>query len=130
LRVLTASGSLVGVVRATWDELTDGLDDPDLALLTEFREICRRLPDTEERVSRTEVAYAVRRIFASAYMKAHWLEMAVHLRRQAEHPRLRAAFSTTSTVVTHRLTIGTLDELRSVVPLVEEAHETVGQRRG
>jgi hypothetical protein len=27
--------------------------------------------------------------------------------------------------VTHRLATGTLDELRSVVPLVEEAHETV-----
>ena len=43
------------MVRATWDELTAGLDDPDLALLTEFRAICRGLPDTEERVSRTEV---------------------------------------------------------------------------
>ena len=77
-------------------------------------------------MSRTEVAYAVRRVFASAYLKSHWLEVAVHLLRQAEHPRLRASFATTSTVVTHRLTIGTLDELRSVVPLVEEAHDTVG----
>ena len=114
------------MVRATWDELTAGLDDPDLALLTAFRDLCRDLPDTEERVSRTEVAYAVRRIFASAYVKSHWLEMAVHLRREVEHPRLRAAFATTSTVVTHRLTIGTLGELRSVVPLIEEAHDTVG----
>jgi len=114
------------MVRATWDELTAGLADPDLALLTEFRDICRGLPDTEERVSRTEVAYAVRRIFASAYLKSHWLEVAVHLLREAEHPQLRASFATTSTVMTHRLTIGTLDELRSVVPLVEEAHDTVG----
>ena len=114
------------MVRATWDELTAGLDERDLSLLGTFRGICARLPDTEERVSRTEVAYAVRRIFASAYVRNHWLEMAVHLCREAEHPSLRAAFATTGTVVTHRLTIGSLDELASVVPLVEEAHDTVG----
>jgi hypothetical protein len=48
-------GSLVGLGRATWHELTAGLDDPDLALPTG-----------------TEVAYAVRRIFAAAHMKSHW----------------------------------------------------------
>jgi hypothetical protein len=35
------------MVRATWDELTVGLDEPDLALLAAFRDMCSGLPDTQ-----------------------------------------------------------------------------------
>ncbi len=114
------------MVRATWDELTDGLDDADLALLVAFRRACVELPGTEERVHRTEVQYAVRRIYASGYVRDHLLELAIHLRHEVGHPLLRQAFETTRTVTTHRLRIESLDELASVVPLLEEAHDTVG----
>ena len=111
------------MVRASWAELTSDLDEHDEGLLAAFRAMCLALPETEERVSRTEVAYAVRRFYASGYVRMHLLELAVHLRREVPHPLLRQAFETTRTVVTHRLRIETLDELASVV---EEAHDTVG----
>lgn len=75
--------------------------------------------------------YAVRRIFTSGYVKSSWLELAIDLLRQVEHPRLRASFPTTKRVLTHRLTIGTLDQLDdSVSSLIREAHETVGPGTG
>ena len=114
------------MVRASWDELTADLDEHDQGLLAAFRATCLALPETEERVSRTEAAYAVRRIYASGYVRTHLLELAVHLRHEVPHPLLRQAFATTRTVVTHRLRIETLDELASVADLITEAHDTVG----
>lgn len=113
-------------MRATWEELTAGLDQPDLELLEMFRETCLALPDTEERVHRTEAQYAVRRIYAVGFMRSHRLEIAVDLLHEVAHPLLRQAFETTRTVVTQRLKVESLDELASVVPLIEEAHDTVG----
>lgn len=117
--------TLRSVTRATWEELTGDLSDGDLALMTTFRELCLDLPDVTEQVNRTEVAYAGRRIFASAFVRSHRLEPAIHLLRQVDHPLLRMAFPTTNRVVTHRLHAETPEEVRSLLPLIVEAHETV-----
>lgn len=117
--------TLRSVTRATWEELTGDLSDGDLALMTTFRELCLDLPEVTEKVSRTEVAYAGRRIFASAFVRSHRLEPAIHLLRQVDHPLLRMAFPTTNRVVTHRLHAQTPEEVRSLLPLIVEAHETV-----
>jgi hypothetical protein len=114
------------MVLSTWAELTAGLDDRDLALLSAFRQTCLPLPGTEERVHRTEVQYRVARIYAVGFVRSHRLEVAVDLLHEVAHPLLRQAFATTRTVVTHRLAIESLDDLPSVVPLLEEAHATVG----
>jgi hypothetical protein len=50
------------MVRATWDQLTAGLSPADLELYAAFRDKCRALPDTKERVHRTEVQYAAHRV--------------------------------------------------------------------
>lgn len=115
------------MVRATWEELTARLDDHGLKLLSAYRDLVLELPDVDERVHRTEVAYARVRVFTSGFVKSHRLEIAVDLLRQAEHPRLMGAFRTTKRVVTHRLTLTAVDDLdESVRALITEAHETVG----
>lgn len=114
-------------MRSTWAKLTAGLNERDLALLSAYRAAALALPGTEERVHRTEVQYALARVFTSGYMKSHYLEIAVDLLREAQHPLLRAAFHTTKKVVTHRLTISDSDQLdASVRELLAEAHRTVG----
>ena len=114
------------MVRSTWAELTAGLEGNDLAMIEAYREICRGLSGVEERVNKTDVSYAVKRIFTSAYVKSHWLEIGVDLLREAKHPQLRTAFHTTKKVVTHRLTISTVAQVRSAEKLIREACETVG----
>lgn len=95
-------------------------------LLTAFRTHLTRIPDVEERVHRTEVAYARERVFASAYVKSGWLEIAVDLLREADHPLLKVAFATTKKVTTHRFTVGSPDQLASLDELFREAADTVG----
>ena len=112
---------------STWEELTADLDEDDLALLTAYRDAVLALPDVIERVSKTEVAYVVKRQFTSAYIRNHYLEIAVHLTREAEHPLLRARFPTTTKVTTHRLTLTRPDQIDGdLLVLVDEARETVG----
>lgn len=112
---------------STWEELTADLDDDDLALLTAYRSAVRSLPGVTEKVSKTEVAYLVQRQFTSAYIRNHYLEIAVHLTREAEHPLLRARFATTRKVTTHRLTLTRPDQIDDdLLALVEEARTTVG----
>jgi hypothetical protein len=114
------------MVRATWEELTAGLSNADTDLLSAFRSAVRMLPDVEERISRTEIAFARTRVFASGFLKSHRLELAVDLLRTIEHPLLLQAFHTTQKVITHRLTLTSADQLESVLPLLAEAHDTVG----
>jgi hypothetical protein len=115
------------VAASTWEELTAELDDADLALLTAYRDGVRALPGVTERVSKTEVAYLVKRQFTSAYVRNHYLEIAVHLTREAEHPLLRARFPTTTKVTTHRLTLTRPDQFDGdLLALVDEAREAVG----
>ena len=91
------------MTRATWEELTEGLDHDDLAKLEAFRDRGLALDDVEMRVNRTDVSFARKRVFASAYVKSHWLEVGIELLRRAEHPKLRTAFPTTKKVTMHRL---------------------------
>ena len=114
------------MVRSTWAALVDGLSPDDLALFTEYRDFCRALPDVEERVHSAEVEYAIKRIFTSGYMKSHYLEVGVDLLREAKHPQLRTVFPSTKKVFTHRLTMTSSAQLRSIHNLIEEARETVG----
>jgi hypothetical protein len=120
-------GTLISMAASTWEELTAELDDEDVALLTAYRTAVRAMPEVTEKVSRTEVAYLVKRQFTSGYIRNHYLEIAVHLTREADHPLLRARFPTTKKVTTHRLTLTRPDQLDDdLLALVEEAHETVG----
>lgn len=83
--------------------------------------------DIEERVHRTEVAWARKRTFTTAFFLAGRLELAIDLLRPIEHPRLLQSFPTTQKVVTSRLSIIALDQLdESIAALVDEAYATVG----
>jgi len=114
------------MVRATWEELIADERPEHVVLLSAFRTHLRRIPEVEERVHRTEVAYARDRVFASAYVKSGWLEVAIDLLRTVEHPLLRMAFATTKKVTTHRFTLGSPDQLAGLDDLFHEAAETVG----
>jgi hypothetical protein len=114
------------MTRATWEELKEGLSPDDLAKLEAFRDRGLALGDVEMRVNRTDVSFARKRVFASAYVKSHWLEVGIELLRRAEHPRLRTAFPTTKKVTMHRLTFGSVDELDDAFDeLLREAWKTV-----
>lgn len=115
------------MVRASWEEFTAGMRPGELELVESFRAMITALDDVEERVSRTEVSFARRRVFAGAFTRSGRLEVFVDLLRQASHPLRIAVFPTTKQVWTHRLTIERLDQLdESIRELVDEAYATVG----
>jgi hypothetical protein len=114
------------VATASWDELTASYSPADVELISAFRDAALALPGTVERVHRTEVAFALQRVFASGFIKSHRLEIAIDLLRTSPHPLLLQAFHTTQRVITHRLTLTEVEQLESVLPLLEEAHRTVG----
>ena len=111
---------------ASWEEFTATFSPADLDLISAFRDAALALPGTVERVHRTEVAFAVERVFASGFIKSHRLEIAVDLLRTLPHPLLLQAFPTTKRVITHRLTLTEVEQLESVLPMLDEAHRTVG----
>ncbi|CAN5706401.1 hypothetical protein BH18ACT7_BH18ACT7_00540 [soil metagenome] len=114
-------------MESTWEALTGGLSDDDLALLTVYRDFGRSLPDTEERVHTTQVQYARKRIFTSSYIKSHYLEIGVELQREATHPMLRTTFPTSKKVVMHRLTLREREQFDDALrELITQAWETVG----
>ena len=129
------------MVSSNWAALTDGLSPEDQALLEHYRDTVMALDDAdsrsakddaphpgriEERVHATEVAFAVKRVFTSAHIKSHRLQLVIDLLREAEHPLLRATFHTTAKVITHRLDATTAAEIDSLVALLREARDTVG----
>lgn len=114
------------MVRSTWAALTDGLSPDDLELISVYREFCRSLPDAAEEVTSSAVQYRGKRIFTSAYVKSHYLEIGVELLREASHPKLRTSFATTKRITMHRLTVTTVAQVRSTFDLIREAHDTVG----
>lgn len=115
------------MVRSSWAELTAGLSPADLALLRAYRDMCRGLEGAQEEVHTSAIQYRMRRIFTSAYVKSHWLEIGVDLLREAEHPLLRTSFASTKKVITHRLTLSSVEQLdESVRELLVEARDTVG----
>jgi hypothetical protein len=68
-----------------------------------------------------------KRVFAGAYLERGRLELNIDLLREAQHPRLLAAFPTTKRVVTHRLRIADAAQLDdAVAALVAEAYRDVG----
>lgn len=111
----------------TWSEFTDGLGSDDLAFITHYRDFCRSLDDVTEEVHRSAVQYKRARIFTSAYVKSHYLEVQVDLLHVADHPALRASFASTKKVTTHRITLRQLDQWDDdLEDLIREAAETVG----
>jgi hypothetical protein len=103
-------------------------DQPEgaVALFKEFRAAVLALGPVQERVHRTEVAWADRRVFSVAFILSGRLEVAIDLLRPAEHPQLIQAFPTTAKVLTHRFTITEPEQIDSLRQLLLEAFETVG----
>ena len=114
-------------MRSTWKVLTQDLSPEDLELLTLYRAFCRGLPETEEQVHSTQVQYVRKRIFTSGYVKSHYLEVGVELLREASHPKLRTAFSTSKRVVLHRITLREPSQFDEALrDLLRKAWESVG----
>lgn len=114
------------MVLSTWAELTAGYSPSDLELVTRYRDFCRSLPEAEEQIHSSQIQYRVKRIFTSAYVKSHYLEIGVELTRAAAHPMLRTSFATTKKLTMHRLTLTTVKQLESTFDLIREGYETVG----
>lgn len=112
---------------SNWDELTGGLDDDDLAKLTVFRDFCRGLPDVEERIHTSQVAYARLRVFTSGYIKSHYLELGIELLREVTDPKPRTTFATSKRVTMHRYSLRHFKQFDDAIrALIREAAETVG----
>lgn len=108
----------------TWSEFTNGLDADDHAFITQYRDFCRSVDGVTEEVHRSAVQFKRTRIFTSAYVKSHYLEVQVDLLREAEHPRLRTAFASTRKVTTHRITLRYLEQWdEALESLIREAAE-------
>lgn len=112
---------------STWNQLTSRLDQEDLAKLTAFRDYCRSLDDVEERIHSSEIAYARKRAFASGYIKSHYLELGIELRRSVTDPKPRTSFATSKHVTMHRYSLRHLEQFDDAVrALIRESAETVG----
>jgi hypothetical protein len=115
------------MVRSSWSALTADYSEKDLALLTAYRELVSSLDGVEERVHSAEIDFAVKRVFTSAYVKSHWLEVGIDLTRQIDKRRyLRTSFASGSRVFTHRFTLSTITQLKTLRTLLVEARDTVG----
>jgi hypothetical protein len=115
------------VAAGTWEALTKGLDEEDLAKLTSFRDFCSSLPDVQERVHSADVAFARVRTFASAYIKSHYLELGIELLREVRDPPPRTAFPTSKKVWMNRYSLRRLDQFDDRIrSLLYEAWQTVG----
>lgn len=114
------------MVRSTWKALTEKLDEGDLALLTAYRDRVGKLKGVEEEVHSAQIQYRVKRIFTSAYVKSHWLEIGVDLLEKVEHPLLRTVYPTGSKVFTHRFTLSKPSEVGSVMKFIRKSRDTVG----
>lgn len=112
---------------STWAERTGRLNDEDLAKLTAFRDFCRALPDMEERIHTSEVAYARTRAFTSGYIKSHYLELGIELLREVTDPKPRTAFTTSKRVTMHRYSLRHLEQFDDAIrALIRESSEMVG----
>jgi hypothetical protein len=96
-------------------------------LFLRFRTLVLAAGECEERVHRTEVAWADRRVFAAAFIISGRLEVAIDLLRQVDHPSLLQSFPTTRKVYTHRFMFTAADQLDADIGAwVIEAHNDVG----
>ncbi|MET0934149.1 MAG: DUF5655 domain-containing protein [Mycetocola sp.] len=105
-----------------------GQRDGPVAMFRTYRDLVLAAgDDIDERVHRTEVAWARKRTFTSAFFLADRLELAIDLLRPIQHPRLLMSFPTTQKVVTSRLSITAIDQVDdALVALIDEAYATVG----
>lgn len=114
-----------------WDDYTSNLTDSEAALMNSVRRLTNRFAGSDETVTNGGVRFKRRRTYAAASIKAHQLEVAIDLLREVDHRLLRDRFATTSTVVTHRLTLTQLDQLDDdTAALITEAYDTVGPGAG
>jgi hypothetical protein len=115
------------MANSTWAKLTAGLEDDDLRKITAFRDYCRQLGDVDERVHTSEIAFARKRVFASAYIKSHYLELGIELTREVADPKPRTSFPTTKRFFMNRYSLRELDQFDATIKaLIAEAYETVG----
>ena len=115
------------MVRSTWSSLTTSYSPDDLALLTAYRSLVGSLDGVSERIHTKEIDFALKRVFTSAYVKSHWLEVGIDLTRQLSGvDHLRTSFASTKTVFTHRFTLSSASQLGALRPLLVEARDTVG----
>ena len=109
------------------DHYLAGKPPAAVELFRRFRTLVLAAGECEERVHRTEVAWADRRVFASAFIVSGRLEVAIDLLRQVEHPALLQSFPTTRKVYTHRFTFTAADQLDADIEAwLVEAHDDVG----
>jgi hypothetical protein len=98
-----------------------------VVLFRHFRSLVLAAGECEERVHRTEVSWAVRRVFASAFIYAERLEVVIDLLRRVDHPALLQAFPTTRKIQTHRFTFTATGQMDAAIEdLLVEAHDNVG----
>jgi hypothetical protein len=114
------------VVLSTWEALTKDLNDSDLKMLTAYRDACRTLHGVIEEVHAKQIQYKVQRVFTSAYVKSHWLEIGVDLTEEVSHPLLRTVYPTSKHVFTHRFTLSKASEVRQVMKFIRTAAKEVG----
>lgn len=114
------------MVLATWSELTKDLDESDLGLLTAYRDACRALDDVTEEVHSKQIQYKVERVFTSAYVKSHWLEIGVDLLEEVQHPLLRTVYPTSKRVFTHRFTLSKASQVKQVMKFIRKSRKEVG----
>ncbi|WP_072814909.1 DUF5655 domain-containing protein [Rhodococcus zopfii] len=113
---------------ASVDDYLADKDPAGIEGFLRFRDMVLALgPDVDERVRRSDVAWARDRVFAAAFVYSTRLEVAIDLQRRIHHPQLREAFPTTDTVTTHRLSIISPDQLDDhIATLLAEAYKTAG----
>lgn len=96
-------------------------------LFRRFRALVLAAGECQERVHRTEVAWADRRVFAAAFITSGRLEAAIDLLRQVEHPALLQSLPSTRKVYTHRFTFTEACQLDADIGAwLVEAHDDVG----
>ncbi|WP_066287301.1 DUF5655 domain-containing protein [Arthrobacter sp. B6] len=109
------------------DSYLAGKPPAAVELFQRFRAMVHAAGECEERVHRTEVAWADRRVFAEAFIISGRLEVAIDLLRQVDHPSLLQSFPTTRKVYTHRFTFTAADQLDADIKAwLVEAHDDVG----
>ncbi|WDR06332.1 DUF5655 domain-containing protein [Devosia rhodophyticola] len=83
--------------------------------------------DVDEKVSKTMVAWRVKRTFATAYIKGKYLECSIDLLHPVDHQHLKASFHTTRKVVTNRFTLELGEKVdQQIKAWLQEASANVG----
>jgi hypothetical protein len=105
----------------------EGKDSGGVALFRRFQALVESCGPSEPAPRKSVVYWKRTRIFTGAFVERRRLELIVDLLREAEHPRLIAAFPTTKRVTTHRLRITDVAQLDGALAgLIAEAYADVG----